>query len=95
MGNFYNTIDLKGQELRKANAKALTQEELIHKVFKSNPKESFTPAEIHKAIGEISCPLTSVRRAISNLTKDGKLIQTEEQRQGIYGKKNYCWKLNK
>lgn len=94
MKNFYNTIGLKGQELRKANVKALTQEELIYKVFSSNPKESFTPAEIHKAIGEITCPLTSVRRAITNLTKKGKLTQTENQRQGIYGKPNNCWTLN-
>ena len=39
------------------------------------------------------CPITSVRRAISNLTKDHKLEKSSKQKLGKYGKLNHTWHL--
>ena len=36
-------------------------------------------------------PLTSIRRAITNLEKKGKLEKTDIQKEGMYGKKTFCW----
>jgi hypothetical protein len=38
-------------------------------------------------------PLTSVRRAISTLTREGVLKKTDKQRTGYYGKREYMWRL--
>ncbi len=38
-------------------------------------------------------PITSVRRAISDLTRDGKLVKTDKQVIGMYGRKEYVWRL--
>ena len=39
-------------------------------------------------------PLTSIRRAISNLTDNGKLMKLERMVMGNYGKKVHTWRLN-
>ena len=37
--------------------------------------------------------ITSVRRSITDLTKEGYLEKTSEQRKGLYGKKEYIWRI--
>lgn len=90
--SFFNTIDLRGPELSKAQSVASTQEDKVLKVFQSAKYKTFTPAEIHIALGQ-QFLLTSVRRSISNLTKKGLLEQTEELRPGNYGLPNRAWRL--
>jgi hypothetical protein len=63
-------------------------------MFKTHPELSFTPVDVHYNCFDESTPLTSVRRSITTLTKKGELQQTGEQREGLFGKKNYTWKLN-
>ena len=36
-------------------------------------------------------PITSIRRAITNLESEGLLHKTDIQKPGVYGKLNYCW----
>ena len=40
-------------------------------------------------------PITSIRRAMSNLTSSNVLIKTDTQVKGDYGKLNYKWQYNK
>ena len=91
---FHNTIHQDGDALCKSRAKANAQEQLILNFFMSNPSGEFTPFEVQKAIDLMHTPITSIRRAITNLTEDDELIKTETQKDGGYGKPNYCWKLN-
>jgi predicted ArsR family transcriptional regulator len=51
-----------------------------------------SPSQVHADILRTS-PLTSVRRSISNLTADGKLVKTERKVQGPYGRPEYVWRL--
>jgi hypothetical protein len=54
-----------------------------------------TPFEVLEATQSMGhkYPVTSVRRSISNLTKQGKLEKTSEMKKEEYGKPNYYWKL--
>ena len=88
---YYNTTNLSGTELKESHVKAETQSEKILKFFLSNPGKAFTPVQVHNNMGFL---LTSVRRSLSDLTKSGDLIKTEEQRKEIFGAVNYKWKLN-
>lgn len=92
--NFHNTIKLKGKSLAMANSSAKAQQDLIMEFFKSNPDKSFSPPAIQILVGLTDAPLTSVRRAISNLTKAGNLVNTYDTEVGPYGKPNFLWRLN-
>jgi hypothetical protein len=38
-------------------------------------------------------PITSIRRALTNLTEQGLLVKTDLQRMGAKGKPEYIWKV--
>lgn len=85
---FFNTVKLEGSELTEANQKASCQEDVILQFFISSHRD-YTPCEVARNFPE--WPITSIRRAITNLTKRGKLIKTSEKRKGAYGVENFCW----
>lgn len=89
MKPFYNTIYLKQTELEKEIKNAKNQEEKIMVIFKQ--KKELTPSEVWEHLMEY--PLTSIRRAMTNLTEQGRLTKTSIQKIGYYGKPNYVWKL--
>ena len=87
--NWYNTIELEKNALEKEIKNAKNQEEKILIVFKR--EKELTPSEVWEYLMEY--PLTSIRRAMTNLTDQGRLIKTNTQKVGYYGKANYVWKL--
>lgn len=94
---FYNTISLEGAELSKAKADTSKQEELIKAIFKKNPSTPISPSEILDVISshyKLNWPLTSIRRAITNLTDDTVLIKLSTMKDGIYGKPEHTWRWN-
>lgn len=92
--SFHNTIDASGQQLIDFEQKAQTKEYLILDCFKQYNKIDLTPDEVLDLCRFENTPITSIRRAITNLTKQGKLIKTNNQRKGRYGKMTYAWKIN-
>lgn len=88
---FFNTTNIQGDALIKARYKAGTQNQIIHEVFRQNPRREMTPFEVNKILGN-KYPITSVRRAISTLTKDGELIKTKTRKIGDYGARCYAWR---
>ena len=90
--SYYNTTGLVGPELQERIDKCKSQEDKVLVLFKSYPKGKFTPADVHKHVLQAS-PLTSVRRAITDLTNDGHLIKLEERKKGNYGHPNRTWRL--
>ena len=88
---FYNTINLNGSELIGATDKTESQKQQILRFFLEHPGKAFTPVHVHNNMGFL---LTSVRRSLSDLTKDGHLTKTEEQRREIFGAVNFKWTLN-
>jgi len=90
---YYNTTNQQGKELKNNIKKALTQYDEIKKYFR-NHKRMFTPSEIWVKLYDISTPITSVRRAITDLTNDGVLEKTKRQKpKGLYNRPEYYWRL--
>ena len=86
---YFNTTNESGATLKNNVAKAKSQEEEILNYFKFEIES--TPFTI---LLDFDYPITSIRRALTNLTKQGKLIKTNEKRIGMYGRSEYVWKLN-
>lgn len=91
MKNYHNTTGYQGEQLTIFKVKAYNQDEKMRKLFQKY--KALSPSQAHNAIGVDECPLTSVRRAISNLTDDGFLIKTQIQVIGAYGRNECVWKL--
>ena len=95
---FHDTVPLSEDQLAKAFETATKQKAIVLDFFKSYPNDRFTPYEVYEFFmryeGDIL--LTSVRRCITNLTKEGRLIkcQWSESKEGAYGKLNRVWRYN-
>lgn len=92
MNNFFNTNKEQGETLKASNQKAETQEEVIMEIFRIDPEGLFTPNDIHTISG-LSCPLTSIRRAMSVLCNNGFLAKTSTMKMGVYGKMVHCYAM--
>lgn len=91
---FFNTTNLSREKLREASFKAVGQNKLILDFFHRFPEREFTPFEVQRNTG-IKAPITSIRRAINTLTREGYLVKTEVKREGDYGTLNYTWRYNR
>lgn len=94
MKSYHNTTGAHGDQLRIYSHNAKSQQEIILGLFQSYVK--MTPSLVHKRMEEIghSAPITSIRRAITNLTKAGMLIKTEQQVRGPWKHPEYIWKFH-
>ena len=91
--SFYNTTHETKAQLEEYREVAVKQEDCIADVFRLQPGSSLSPSEVWVTLGR-KHPLTSVRRAITDLTAEGVLVRTERKKTGIYGRPEYCWRLN-
>ena len=91
---FYNTIGLSGKNYFKAVSNAKTQSERILTILKFK-KVAMTPFEVlHEyQLYYPICPVTSIRRSLTNLTDEGLLEKTGTMAMGIYGMPNNKWKV--
>lgn len=89
---FFNTIHLKGQELKEVKESCSRQEERVYGLFVTYG--SMTPAECSMIYNDNypNTPLTSIRRAITVLTERGKLEKLDEMKEGNFGKRNHKWR---
>lgn len=94
--HFHNTIRATGDNLIAHTITCKSQEDRILAIFKESGK-SMTPFEVEEAYIKLypKVPITSIRRAMSNLTKDNKLVKTNAMKQGGYDKPNFMWEFNK
>jgi len=92
--SYHNTTSLDGEALQERIEQAETQEERVKVFFEHRPGLCLTPFEVQQAVLPGS-PITSVRRAVTNLTDQGVLRKTDHQKEGPYGDPNYTWTLNR
>lgn len=93
-GTYWNTTGLKGDELAEARRAASNQEAFVLALYRA-ARGPLSPSEaLHRceAAGK-AWPLTSVRRAVTNLTKAGALVRLDSKRQGDYGRPEHEWGL--
>ena len=71
------------------------QEDAILKIAERMVDGEFSPSKMLQKLEACgrNIPITSVRRAISDLTSNGDLVKTDKQVMGIYGRKEYVWRL--
>jgi hypothetical protein len=92
---FHNTLSLQGAELAENDSKANSLARLILKFFRQNPGCTFTPFEVQEKLDLGRKPITSIRRAMTDLTQTDPpcLVKTDIRKQGVYGADNFCWRL--
>jgi predicted transcriptional regulator len=91
MKQYHNTKGYDGEQLTIFTVKAQNQDEKILNIFKKY--KSLSPSQAWQVYGNDEAPLTSIRRAITNLTKRGLLEQTVKQIEGVYGRPESVWTL--
>lgn len=90
---YYNTTSETGEKLKAYISECASQEDAVLKLFQKF--KHGTASEVWKFYGVYSAPLTSIRRAITDLTKEGLLVRTEDKREGIYGRPESVYRITK
>lgn len=88
---YYNTNKESGETLKESQVKAFSQEHVILSYIKKQNGKVTSPSLLSMFFD--SWPMTSIRRALTNLTNKGYLIKTDQMVDGVYGKKEHVWKL--
>ena len=88
---YHNSVPVQGQLLFNYESKAQSQEDEVLQLFKSF--RELTPSQAWVSFKHLNVPITSIRRAISNLQCDGYLIKTELKRIGEYGRPESIYRL--
>ena len=93
---YYNTNNETGETLQSSRNATMKQEDQILGIFQAFPNEGLTPFDIEDFARnqEVNWPITSIRRAITDLTNAGKLTKTDVKKMGRYGKNVFTWKLS-
>jgi len=92
--HYHNTTNQNKEFVDKQIAICETQEETILNIFKNEKKLSPSQAwEIYKRTTGKNTPITSIRRAISNLSNDECLHKTQLTILGIYGKPEHIYTI--
>jgi predicted ArsR family transcriptional regulator len=91
---YINTTESTGPALKTYQDKANSQEVRILSFMKNSQSGVITPSTAVKWIFKGNVPITSVRRAITELTNSGELVKTEAQTKGPYGHPERIWRLH-
>lgn len=78
---YYNTTNQSGEQLKLYQEKSETQEERILRLFKKDTKLS--PSQIERITG---FPITSIRRALTDLKQSGRIKALDYHVKGKYGR---------
>lgn len=90
---YYNTTGETGEALRRFREKASGQDVRVMDLFIQKHDALMTPCDVWAELGRQDV-LTSIRRSITNLTREGYLIKTSAKTKGIFGRPCFLWKLN-
>ena len=91
--SYHNTTDASGPLLDKYTGKAKTQEQIILGWFKRTGKTA-GPSDVYLSnVLSAATPITSIRRAMTELAHKGLLLKTTKQAKGSYGRLEYQWEL--
>lgn len=86
---YYNTNEVSGQLLIQYNSEALTQEAMVLEIFVKH--KSLAWFQVQSFLPDMnSC---SLKRAITNLKKKGKLVKTDELITGSAGKQVHKYRI--
>lgn len=92
---YHNTTEVVGEPLLDYVRQAHGQSARIMEFFENNPRGYYSASDIWRLVFDSRCPLNSIRGRMSDLTNDGKLSKTDQQKPGIYDRPEYLWRLAK
>ena len=92
--SYYNSTGLTGRDLGDAKNNAKKQDYMVLLIFRG-ASDALTPSAVWRQGFEAGSDwlLTSVRRSICTLTKEGLLVKCEGTRASPYGSREHIWKL--
>ena len=88
---FYDTINQTDSALKESKKKTRKQEDLIYSLFVKR-NQPLSPSMVLTESG-LNCPITSIRRAITDLCNAGRIVKTNRQVRGMYNKPEHLWEL--
>ena len=91
---FFNTTNETGQALKDCRRAVNKQEKEVLKAYRQFDallNSPCAPSEIHNLLSQY--PITSIRRAITNLTDAGYLRKTPVKIISPWGRREHCWEL--
>lgn len=93
--DFFNTTNEDQDHVKKRVKKCNSQKERVLELFRKHKKTQthFTASQIWELYGGMTTPLTSIRRAMTQLTTAGILIKTNLKRDGLYNYPECFYKL--
>jgi hypothetical protein len=91
---YFNTTHLCGEALGAARREARKQDVLVLTIFRGAAR-ALSPSEVWRAGAEAGSDwlLTSVRRSMNTLTREGLLDKTDGYRPGPYRRPERLWRL--
>lgn len=96
--SYHSTTNETAAETEKSEQEARSQERTILVYLKLHPFENFTADELRNKCELMNFPITSIRRALTNLADEkrwNEIEKTNIQRHGVYGKMTSCWQLRR
>jgi len=90
--SFFNTTGQVGQQLEQSKETAKTQQEIIEQLYKRQ-RRPLSASQVLNILN-LNCPITSIRRSITNLKNAGILEKTENKINGMYGKPEYQYQIS-
>ena len=82
MNNFHNTTNESSEYVTERKEKNKSQEQIVFEFFQQ--KKKLSASEV-LSLFPGNVPITSIRRAISNLQYDNKIEITKHKKEGLYG----------
>lgn len=94
-GAFYVTTPLTADQFGAAMNAAANQDAAVLAIFRRHHGQPMTPSRVHAITTGAGkrWPITSVRRSITTLAKDGLLAKTDATVIGPQGSPEHAWKL--
>lgn len=92
--SYFNSTNQNEDFVKKQKTKNKTQEQKVYELFKKGGR--FTASEIYNLWSvnyAKNIPLTSIRRAMSNLQYDRHITKTKDTKIGIYGAPEHYYTL--
>lgn len=88
---FYNTNGLRDRKLIEAITRADNQEKKVRIIFNFHGK--LTASEVHSYFPS-NVPLTSIRRAMSDLKEQGFISKSENTKDGLFGMPEHIYEID-
>jgi len=89
--HYYNTTGLTGRILKDRQLRADSMTQKILDFFRDHPGKSYTAHAVRRKLNFNPFQITSARRAITNLTDDGRIRMTGEKVIECQGEPNNKW----